>query len=219
VLEQDVRIKLIFLTSPNNPTGDVIDADFLLRLLQTASGKALVVVDEAYAEFCDNASSVELIERFENLVVLRTLSKAWAAAGLRCGTVLAQEPVISLLGRIIAPYPLPSPVASLACRMLDKEMLSKQHKMLSEVRRNKAQLLSILESRSFVLDCWPGEANFILIKTIKADELLEFCAQRKVILRGYHNEPALSDCIRISVGSAEEILALESALDAWEAAA
>jgi len=217
-LETDTRIKLVFLTSPNNPTGDVIDADFLLKMLEATAGKALIVVDEAYAEFCRHPSAIALIEHFENLVVLRTLSKAWAAAGLRCGAVLAQEPVISLLRRIIAPYPLPSPVVSLACRMLEKDMLIRQQALLSEVQRNKAALISMLENRSFVLECWPGEANFILIKTARARDLLEFCANREVILRGYAGEPDLRDCIRISVGSAEELSALGSALDAWEAA-
>ena len=213
----DDRIKLVFLTSPNNPTGDAIEASYLLDLLDAASDRALLVVDEAYAEFCCNPSATGLIDRFENLVVLRTLSKAWAAAGLRCGTVLAQASVISLLRRIIAPYPLASPVISLACRMLDKKMLGRQQQILREVELNKVRLLSILENRPFIRDLWPGEANFVLLRADNSDDFLTFCAARGVILRGYPTDPMLTDCVRISVGSEEDLCALESALDAWEA--
>jgi histidinol-phosphate aminotransferase len=216
-IADDARIKLIFLTSPNNPTGDAIEAGCLPELLQAASDRALVVVDEAYAEFCRFPSAAKLIDRFENLVVLRTLSKAWAAAGLRCGVVLAQVPVISLLRRIIAPYPLASPVISLACRMLDKETLERQKRLLDEVALNKKRLLAILENRPFISDLWPGEANFVLFRSDHADALLNFCADRGVILRGYPADPMLSGCIRISVGSDEDLGALESALNDWEA--
>lgn len=212
----DDRIKLIFLTSPNNPTGDVIEPDWLPDLLESTSDNALVVVDEAYAEFCSFPSAARLIDRFENLVVLRTLSKAWAAAGLRCGVVLAQVSVISLLRRIIAPYPLASPVISLACRMLEKETLDRQKRLLSEVALNKVRLLTILEGRPFISDLWPGEANFVLLRSDRADDVLNFCAARGVILRGYPSDPMLSGCIRISVGSDSDLSALDSALNAWE---
>jgi len=215
-LRGDVRIRLIFLTSPNNPTGDVIAEDFLLELLQAARDRALVVVDEAYAEFCRQPSASRLISEFENLVVLRTLSKAWAAAGLRCGTVLAQATVIGLLRRVIAPYPLPSPVVSLALRMLGRGVLEKQKKLLSLIRDNKRILLEILENRPFIREVIPGEANFVLLRTDMPDELIAFCAQRNVILRGFPSDPMLRDCVRISVGSEPDIMALAGALDEWE---
>ena len=215
-LENDDRIKLLFLTSPNNPTGDTIDPHLLLDLLQAAAGKAIVVLDEAYAEFSQQASATELISRYENLVVLRTLSKAWGAAGLRCGAVLAPEEVISLLRRIIAPYPLASPVVSLAQRMLANGMSGRQQRMLKEVQENKKRLLSLLADRSFIQNTWPGEANFVLIQVREAEDFLSFCAGRGVILRGYPSEPLLEGCIRISVGSKEELSALKSALDGWE---
>jgi histidinol-phosphate aminotransferase len=176
-----------------------------------------LVVDEAYAEYCSQPSAIGLIGDNEHLVVLRTLSKAWAGAGLRCGTVLAQPTVISLLRRIIAPYPLASPVTSLASLMLGDETMQRQKDMLQAVKANKRRLLGMIRKRPFILDLWPGEANFILFRTPKADELLMFCARRGVILRGYPNDPSLSDCIRISVGSDEDLTALEAALNAWEA--
>jgi len=215
-LENDDRIKLLFLTSPNNPTGDTIDQRLLFDLLQATAGKAIVVLDEAYAEFSRQASATELIGRHENLVVLRTLSKAWGAAGLRCGVVLAPEEVIALLRRIIAPYPLASPVIALAQRMLADGMSARQQRMLGEVRENKKRLLKLLENRSFITKTWPGEANFVLIQVPRAEKLLNFCAGKGVILRGYPTEPLLEGCIRISVGSEDELSALKSALDDWE---
>jgi histidinol-phosphate aminotransferase len=215
-LDSDPRIKLIFLTSPSNPTGDVLDSTFLDTLLQRASGRALIVVDEAYAEFTDRPSATALVDDNEHLVVLRTLSKAWAAAGLRCGCVIAQPAVIGLLRRVIAPYPLPSPVVSLAMQMLGDETLAKQSKLLRQVRANKTLLLNMLENRRFVQKVFPGEANFVLIRVDEADALLTFCAQKNIILRGFPSEPALRDCIRISVGSADDMARLEQALDDWE---
>ncbi len=216
-LENDDRIKLLFLTSPNNPTGDIIDQSLLLDLLKAAAGKAIVVLDEAYAEFSRQASATELICSYENLVVLRTLSKAWGAAGLRCGAVLASEEVISLLRRIIAPYPLASPVISLAQRMLADGMSDRQHRMLKEVQVNKKHLLKLLAGHSFIRDIWPGEANFVLLRVFDAEDLLSFCAGRGVILRGYPGDPLLEGCIRISVGSKDDLSALKSALDDWKA--
>ncbi len=216
-LKNDRRIRLIFLTSPNNPTGDIIEQTFLHDLLRAAVGKAIIVIDEAYIEFSQQASAADLIGRYENLVVLRTLSKAWGAAGLRCGAVLATEEVISLLLRIIAPYPLASPVISLAQRMLADGMSERQQQMLDELQENKKRLLSLLAGRSFITNIWPGEANFVLLQACEAEDLLSFCAGRGVILRGYPSEPLLEGCIRISVGSKNELSVLKSALDDWEA--
>jgi histidinol-phosphate aminotransferase len=209
-LQQDDRIKLVFLTSPNNPTGDITGNEFLQQLLQLAEDRAIVVLDEAYAEFCGHASATGLIADHENLVVLRTLSKAWAAAGLRCGAVLAQPSVISLLRRVIAPYPLPSPVVSLALRMLEPDVLEKQKLLLDET------LLDKLASLSFIREIFPGEANFVLIRVDQSEQLLTFCADRGVIIRGFPADPLLQGCIRISVGSENDIMILAKVLEEWE---
>jgi histidinol-phosphate aminotransferase len=215
-LAQDDRIKLVFLTSPNNPTGDVIGSDFLRQLLQATKNRSMVVLDEAYAEFCKQPSASAMIAEYENLVVLRTMSKAWAAAGLRCGAVLAQTTVIALLRRIIAPYPLPSPVVSLALRLLEADVLEKQKQLLHELRNNKQILLGALAPLSFIREIFPGEANFVLIRVDEAEELLTFCAARGIIIRGFPADPLLQGCIRISVGSEDDIAMLASALEEWE---
>ncbi len=214
-VQQDPRIRLVFLTSPNNPTGDCLDGTFLGALLQATNNRAMVVIDEAYAEFCAEASAIPLIAEHPQLVVLRTLSKAWAAAGLRCGIVLAHPPVIDLLRRIIAPYPLASPVTTLALRVLQPDMQLQQKRLLEEIRENKKLLVSMLDKRSFVLDLWPGKANFVLLRVKHADQMLAHCASHGVVVRGYAADPALKDCIRISVGSQLDLAALERVLDDW----
>lgn len=214
--EADPRIRLVFLTSPNNPTGDLVPVEILERLLERARGRALVVLDEAYSEFCDQPSACALIDRHPHLVVLRTLSKAWASAGLRCGAVLARPELLDLLRRVIAPYPLPSPVVSLALRVLEEDMQQRQQAMLDRLGENKRRLVGVLESRPFVRDILRGRANFVLIRADRAEELLSFCARHGVVLRGFPSDPALRGYIRISVGTAEEIDSLSDVLDAWE---
>ena len=215
-LRNNRQIKLVFLTSPNNPTGDVIDRDFLLELLQLTREQSIVVLDEAYAEFCDQPSAISLVGEFEHLVVLRTLSKAWASAGLRCGAVIAQPAVINLLRRVIAPYPLPSPVVDLALRMLEKPVLKKQKKSLQHLQSNKRFLLDALDGFSFIREILPGEANFVLIRVDNPDEVLAFCASHGVIIRGFPTDPMLADYLRISVGSESDLSALLVALEEWE---
>jgi len=209
-------IRLVFLTSPNNPTGDLVRPSSLERLLEAASGRALVVLDEAYIEFCTQESAARLVASNENLVVLRTLSKAWASAGLRCGAVIAQPTVISLLQRVIAPYPLPAPVIELALRMLEADVMTRQRSLLIQLRDNKARLLHALEDRPFLRQLVPGEANFVLIRTDQAPELLSFCSEKGIVLRGFPGDPTLREWLRVTVGTAAEISALASALDAWE---
>ena len=217
-LAADRRIRLVFLTSPSNPTGDVLAPRFVERVLAAASGRALVVIDEAYAEFCARPSHIPLIETHEHLVVLRTLSKAWAAAGLRCGSVIARPAVIGLLQRIIAPYPLPSPVIQLALETLQGDPARRQRELLAQTQANKARLLDVLENRGFVRQVLPGEANFVLVRVDDAPGLLAACAREGVILRGFPNEPALRDCLRITVGTEDELQRLGAVFDHWETA-
>ena len=136
--------------------------------------------------------------------------------------------LIALLRRVIAPYPLPSPVIALALRMLQDDMLERQRQLLAEVARNKAALLEALADRAFLSEIIPGEANFVLARVgggvnsgtdCAADPavaLLAFCAERGVILRGFPAEPLLRGYIRITVGTRDEIAALSVLLDAWE---
>lgn len=211
----DSAPRVVFLTSPANPTGDLVQPDFLESLLAACRGNSIVVVDEAYAEFTQSAGFSARVPGHDHLVVLRTLSKAYASAGLRCGVVLAKPELIGLLQRVIAPYPLASPVLTLAYRLLDAEVTGRQKLMLREIRKNKKLLLERLAGRPFIRRIWPGEANFVLSRVNDPDALLAHCARRGIVIRGFPGNPLLADCVRITVGSHKEIIALSDALDRY----
>lgn len=209
-------LKLVFLTSPNNPTGDLLSRELLERVLALATDRALVVLDEAYIEFCAAPSAAELVERFPHLVVLRTLSKAWGAAGLRCGALLADPAVIDLLGRVMAPYPLTAPAIHAALAVTSDAARQRQADMLRALAEEKACLLRDLTARPWVRDLWPGEANFVLIRVDDGPSLVAHCAARGVRIRDFHGQPLLDHCVRITVGDADEMTALRDALDEFE---
>jgi histidinol-phosphate aminotransferase len=216
------QLKLVFLTSPNNPTGDTISPAQLEGILQACAERALVVLDEAYIEFCPGGlapenTAVALLARYPNLVVLRTLSKAWAAAGLRCGSVLAAPEVISLLRRVMAPYPLTAPAIAAALAVTGPQAQQRQAGMLAMVERNKQQLLAYLAQQAWVTRHWSGEANFILTRVADAPGLVAFCAAAGVRIRDFSTQRGLEGCVRFSIGNNDDMQALYRALDAYGA--
>lgn len=211
--EQDVR--LVFLTSPNNPTGDLISRKQLESVLAATGDRALVVLDEAYIEFCDAGSATELIEKWPQLVVLRTLSKAWAAAGVRCGIVIADPAVIGLLQRVIAPYPLSAMAIDAALRAISVDSADRQRRFVAATRQARADLYQFLQQCDFVKEAWQGEANFILARVDDGSGLVNWCAQRGIRIRDFGSHAQLSSCVRLTIGSAEELVALKSALKAY----
>ncbi|EJN6830101.1 histidinol-phosphate transaminase, partial [Vibrio cidicii] len=114
------KVKLVFVCSPNNPTGNLVKREDIITLLEMTKDRAIVVMDEAYIDFCPEASTVSLLNEYSNLAILRTLSKAFALAGLRCGFTLANEELINVLLKVIAPYPVPVPVAEIAMQALSE---------------------------------------------------------------------------------------------------
>lgn len=209
-LRQESRIRLVFLTSPNNPTGDLIPKNTLTRILDSAANQAIVIVDEAYIEFSPEDSASSLLDQYPQLVVLRTLSKAWGAAGLRCGAVIADPCLIQLLARIIPPYPLPAPSIALALNAVQ------QASQLEAISKLKERLIEMLSARSWVEKLWPGAANFILVKVDHADNLTRCCAEQGVQIRNFSSQPGLDNCVRITVGSDEDLDRLEAAFGIYE---
>lgn len=208
-------LKLVFLTSPANPTGDTISPDLLDGVLDATKGRALVILDEAYIEFCEATSAAALIDENPRLVILRTLSKAWGAAGLRCGAVLANPTVIDLLGRVMAPYPLTAPAIAAALAVTATDALDAQAQMLSEVREEKHRLVREITARPWVRDLWPGEANFLLIRVDDGPALVRHCADAGVRVRDFNGQPLLDNCVRLTVGSRGDMDQLRAALDTF----
>ena len=214
-IRADDRVKLVFLTSPSNPTGDLVEEADLLRVLEACKDRALVVMDEAYTEFSDAPSAAKLVRSFPQLVVLRTLSKAWAAAGVRCGSVIASPDIINLLLRVIAPYPLSVTAIDAALRAISEEAQSRQKAFLEEVAQTKAGFLDFLSNCDWLEVVGDQQANFVLVRVDEADRLVDWCADRDIKIRNFSGQPALHGCVRLTIGGPEEMTAVKLALSAY----
>jgi len=215
VIKKQAGVRLVFLTTPNNPTGDLINRADLEQILKACEDKALLVLDEAYIEFCTAESATELVNEWPQLVILRTLSKAWAAAGVRCGTVIADPVVIGLLRRVIAPYPLAATAVDAALQATTGNAVERQQKFVAMVTQNRINLQAFLVKCDWVEAFWESEANFILLRVPDAVKLVEWCAQRGIRIRDFSAQPQLEGCVRLTVGSTDEVAALRSALQSF----
>jgi histidinol-phosphate aminotransferase len=207
--------KLYYLCSPNNPTGNLIAAEDILALARNAANHGLVIIDEAYIEFCDQPSLAAQVETQANLVVLRTLSKAYALAGCRIGALVADPAIIDLLGRIMAPYPLPTPSIQAALTALASS--NRQTRQLATIAAEKKRLVTALKAHSPVLKVWPGQANFVLVRVRDAKALVQAAAKAGIRLRDQSAQPGLDDCVRITIGAPDENSLLIEFLKRWSA--
>ena len=212
-LEAAPDCRLYFLCSPNNPTGNLISAVEVIELAERVADHGLVVIDEAYIEFCEQPSLASQLARLPNLVVLRTLSKAFALAGCRVGTVLAHPDIIGLLRRIIAPYPLPTPAIVAASGALASP--ARQHEQLQMLKDQKIRLLAALGKHAGISAIWPGQANFVLIRVSDASALITAAAAAGIRLRDQSAQPGLANCVRITIGAPEEMSALIDFFTTW----
>ena len=205
-------VKLVFLCSPGNPTGTLLDANDVQALCADLDGKAIVVIDEAYMEFANRDSFIKQIERFTNLVVLRTLSKAYALAGARVGSVIADRDIIALLNRVLPPYAIPTSTIETVLAVTD----ANNRKQLGErvatliVERNK--LSAQLVNSPLIKRVWPSDANFILVECADADAVLNAAKSVKLVIRDQRSQFGLAHCLRISVGTPEQNARLVGAL-------
>ena len=192
---------LIFLCSPNNPTGHQLPHQRLEQLLQAMQQQALVVVDEAYIEFAPHSSVIGLLARYPNLVILRTLSKAFALAGLRCGFCIASSAIIQQLEKVIPPYPIPAPVASIAVQALSPSGIQAMQREVAEINREKQHLMEALTP---LVETYPSSGNFILIRVRDADALMQAAAAQGIVLRNQSSQSRLENCVRITLGNPQE---------------
>ncbi|MDQ2189639.1 histidinol-phosphate transaminase [Vibrio anguillarum] len=193
------RVKLIFVCSPNNPTGNLVKRQDIIALLEMTKDRAIVVMDEAYIDFCPEASTVDLLAQYPNLAILRTLSKAFALAGLRCGFTLANKELIDVLQKVIAPYPVPIPVADIAVQALSEAGLARTKFQVLDLNANRAYLQAGLYMVPN-LTVFEGWGNYLLVKFPDGDALFKAAWDHGIILR---NSP-IENCVRISIGNREE---------------
>nr|WP_317285747.1 histidinol-phosphate transaminase [uncultured Parolsenella sp.] len=200
---------LVILTSPNNPTGDVAALELVARVCDACPG--LVMVDEAYGEFAGPATSAEaLLSEHDNLLVLHTLSKAFALAGARCGYVIAAPDVIDALAAVRQIYSVNvlTQAAALAAVRARAEFDPTVEKIVSERSRLHESLARVEGMR-----VWPSEGNFVLARMAGASRVRErLCDERSILVRDFSYAPGLADCLRITVGTPEENDAVIEAL-------
>ena len=193
--------KLIFVCRPNNPTGELMPAAALKALLARAGNQALVVVDEAYIEFSATESVAGWLDDYPQLVVLRTFSKAFGMAGLRLGMVMANEAVIALMAKVLAPYPIATPVADIARQALSAQGLATLHQRVEQVQALRSRLIAQLSALGYRV--LPSGANFVLVDDAA---LFERLLAGGVLARRLNNQT------RLSIGSAEEMTKVSEVL-------
>lgn len=196
--------KLVFVCNPNNPTGNLVRRDVLERLARELDGRAMLVIDEAYAEFSGVASATSLIDNHDNVAVLRTLSKAWSLAGARVGALVARAEVIALLRRIIPPYPLPSPCVDAALGALSYEGRRVQRHHLQEILAERARMFAALSAMPGVREVLPSHANFLAVRFDDAAGTYRRLLAAGIVVRDITRYPGLGDALRITVGTGNE---------------
>ncbi len=207
-------VKVVYVCSPNNPTGQLINPQDFRTLLEMTRGKALVVADEAYIEFCPQATLAGWLNEYPNLVILRTLSKAFALAGLRCGFTLANEDVIALLLKVIAPYPLSTPVADIAAQALAPQGITAMRERVAQILAERQYLVANLEGIPCVEQVFDSETNYILVRIKASSAVFKSLWDQGIILRDQNKQPSLSGCLRITIGTREESQRVIDALNA-----
>ena len=191
-------VKIIFICSPNNPTGNNINPNDIEYILENFNG--IVIVDEAYIDFSEQASFIKLIDKYNNLIVSQTFSKAWGLASVRVGCAYASKPIIDLYKKVKPPYNVSS---------LNQQAVIEKLNNIEEVQENikvllseRTKLIEALGKLSIVKKIYPTDANFVLLEVDNANETYEYLIEKKVIIRNRNSQ--IGNCIRITVGASEE---------------
>jgi histidinol-phosphate aminotransferase len=196
----DEHTKLIFICSPNNPTGNSINRDDIETLLANFNG--IVVIDEAYINFSRQKTFIQELTEYANLVVLQTLSKAWGLAGLRVGMAFASEEIIEVMNKVKPPYNVNEASQQLALEALNN--VQQVNDWIKETLAQRDKLVLTLKDFDFVLDIYPSDANFILVKTTDAKGIYNFLVQNGIIIRNRSNVELCEGCLRITIGTPDE---------------
>ncbi len=196
----DANTKLIFICSPNNPTGNSINRDDVETLLNNFDG--IVVVDEAYINFSRQKTFIQELTEYSNLVVLQTLSKAWGLAGLRVGMAFASEEIIEVMNKVKPPYNINESSQQLALKALAN--VEQVNGWIKETLAQRDKLVLALKDLEFVLDIYPSDANFILVKTTDPKGIYTFLVQKGIIVRDRSKIDLCEGSLRITVGTPAE---------------
>jgi histidinol-phosphate aminotransferase len=210
LVNEDTRI--IWICSPNNPTGNLMQWQDIETILNHFNG--LVVIDEAYINFARQRSWITALTDYPNLVVLQTLSKAWGLAGLRLGMAFANTAIIEVLQRVKPPYNISQPAQELALKALEEvEQVNDMIRHLVDMRDALAEVLATMPEVETV---YPSDANFLLVKIRNARKVYEFLLENGIVVRDRSKVQLCDDCLRITIGSEQENTHLVDALIRWQ---
>lgn len=204
----DENTKAIWLCSPNNPTGNVFAKEDLLWFLDNA--EAMIVVDEAYIDFSDKGTMVEMLDKYPNLIVLQTFSKAWGQAAIRLGIAMASEEVISLYNKVKYPYNVNILTQQQALKVLGN--VAKKESQVKEILAQRDVLKNLLLSLSCVEEIYPSDSNFLLVKVNDANGIYKYLQDKGIIVRNRHRVTLCANCLRITVGTPTENAEIYNAL-------
>lgn len=208
----DENTKLIFICSPNNPTGNLMDREAILDIVKAFHG--VVVVDEAYIHFSGALSLVAEIGMLPNLVVLQTFSKAWGLAGLRIGLAFANKQIVDLFNKIKPPYNVGQIAQEMILDALENEAAMTE--TVAAIISEREKVNAALKTFPFVLAIYASDANFLLAKTIDADDIYQFLLREKIVVRNRGNIQLCEGCIRITIGTTDENAKFITALENYE---
>lgn len=202
------QTKLLFLCSPNNPTGNILNREKVDRLIEAFPG--IVVIDEAYIDFSGQQSYASKVNEHTNLVVLQTMSKSFGLAGIRLGIALASKPIIDYLMKVKAPYNINKLTAHKALEAFRHQDAITQK--ITQIKKLRTELQNALDPLPVVRHIYNSEANFLLVKMTDAREIYRLLAEQDIIVRYRGDEPGCDNCLRITVGTKQENETLLNAL-------
>ena len=200
IFEQIAGVKLIFLCSPNNPTGNCLNPADVVSLLEKFKG--IVVIDEAYIDFAPQKSFLPRLKEFNNLLIMQTFSKAWGLANLRLGMAFADPQIIDWLSRLKYPYNVNGLTQELALTALERS--AEKDRMVAELRTERERLAGSLEELPIVKKVYPSDANFLLVKFRDARSVFQYLINQKIIVRDRSQALHCENCLRITVGTPNE---------------
>ena len=204
----DAHTKIIWICSPNNPTGNSIHREDILTVLNNFKG--IVVIDEAYINFARQKTFVQDLGEYENLVVLQTFSKAWGLAALRLGMAFASTGIIAVMDKVKPPYNINQATQDLALKALEE--IGQVNDMIRELVEMREALAEVFSQMPAVEKVYPSDANFILIKIKNARAVYEYLLTKGIVVRDRSNVQLCADCLRITVGTEQENTVLVDAL-------
>lgn len=200
----DANSKLIFICSPNNPTGTLASRADILAIAEARRDRSVVVVDEAYIEFADRDSLIADIPANDNIVVLRTMSKAFALAGARCGALVASPEAVTMLSRVLSPYSFSTPVTERVLDAMTDEGFRKAGELVKRTVAERERLSARLSECDIVDKVWPSQANFLFVRFADVERARDRLRAARILIREFASLPDYAGCARITIGTPEE---------------